>query len=122
MTPQAELEGHGLKFSTISCTVLREVVSRTKYCCSLEVKIFPPQKNFFRAGYATAWPANLISYCVMFEPPKSGLRFCVGATAFFRCLRRFPLCFDMLKANVNAKNCRKRVFLLQALSKMSGLY
>jgi len=39
--------GHAPKISNISCRfLLCEAVSQTKYCCSLKVKIFGPQKSW----------------------------------------------------------------------------
>jgi len=44
--------GHALLVSSISCRfVLREVVSQSKDCCSLEVKMFGPSQIF---GFATS--------------------------------------------------------------------
>jgi len=52
--------GHAPQISSISCrSVLRHVVSQTKYCCPLKFKIFAPPKTFGLVTLLAQHPTDL---------------------------------------------------------------
>jgi len=58
------------------CFVLREAVSQTKYCCSLEVKIFGPSQSF---GTIT----SLVSRVGIQKSASFVVEICIGLQQWF---------------------------------------
>jgi len=76
---------------------------------------FDPQPKCVPRAYSI-WPTAMVWDCVVYRPPKTGLRFCVPGCFSLP----FPIVFDVLRENKDESR-RKTVFLLQILSEMPRL-